>query len=184
MIETARDTNFSLPQHCYEYCSTLGWFWDNFDHPLRLKLLYVAASYLNRAAWHQKHTGDLNPLAIRAPAGADRLTAAQLMDRIQSAILALNGPEAMNWVQAYLDNVTDRTPLVQTLALLASRIGNDPHNQEIAQCMLEDYAKNQSPDRDKLLLAAAQHTAVHRKYGDFLEASRRFGTAMEISSLT
>ena len=184
VIETARDTNFSLPQHCYEYCSTLGWFWDNFDHPLRLKLLYVAASYLNRAAWHQKHTGDLNPLAIRAPAGADRLTAAQLMDRIQSAILALNGPEAMNWVQAYLDNVTDRTPLVQTLALLASRIGNDPHNQEIAQCMLEDYAKNQSPDRDKLLLAAAQHTAVHRKYGDFLEASRRFGTAMGISSLT
>ena len=67
------------------------------------------------------------------------------MDRIQSAILALNGPEAMNWVQAYLDNVTDRTPLVQTLALLASRIGNDPHNQEIAQCMLEDYAQKPKP---------------------------------------
>ncbi len=183
VTETAIETNFSLPQHCYEYCNTLGWFWDNFDHPLRLKLLYMAAAYLNRAAWHQKHTGDLNPIAVRAPAGADRMTAAQILDRVQAAILALNGPESMNWVQAWLDSGADSAPLVQRLAILASRIGNDPHNQEIAQCMLEDFGKNQSPDRGRLLLAAAQHTAMHRKYGDFLEASRRFGQAMDIPAL-
>ena len=183
VIETATDTNFSLPQHCYEYCNTLGWFWDNFDHPLRLKLLYLAAAYLNRAAWHQKLTGDLNPVVVRSPAGADRMTSGQLLDRVEAAILSLNGPESMAWVQAYLDNVTDRAPLVHRIALLASRIGNDPHNQEIAQCMLEDFGKNQSPERDRLLLAAAQHTAVHRKYGDFLEASRRFGQAMDIPAL-
>ncbi len=184
VIETATDTNFSLPQHCYEYCSTLGWFWDNFDHPLRLKLLYLAAAYLNHAAWHQAHTGDLNPAAVRAPAGASAMTAGQILDHVDAAILALNGPEAMNWVQAYLDHAGDRAPLVQRLALLASRIGNDPHNQEIAQCMLQDYGKNRSPDRDRLLLAAAQHTAVHRKYGEFLEASRRFGQAMDLPALS
>jgi hypothetical protein len=32
-------------------------------------------------------------------------------------------------------------------------------------------------------LAAAQHTAVHRKYGDPLEASRRYGEAMGIAGL-
>jgi hypothetical protein len=183
VIETATNTNFSLPQHCYEYCNTLGWFWDNFDHPLRLKLLYVAAAYLNRAAWHQKHTGDLNPIVIRTPAIADHMAAGAILQRIESAILALDGPESMAWVQAYLDHFADRAPLVQHLAILASRIGNDPHNQEIAQCMLEDFARNGSPDRDRLLLAAAQHTATHRKYGDFLEASRRFGQAMDISAL-
>ena len=55
------------------------------------------------------------------------------------------------------------------------RLEYDPHNQELAQCLLEDYAKNRSFDRDRLLLACAQHTAVHRKYGDFLECGRRYG---------
>ncbi len=36
---------------------------------------------------------------------------------------------------------------------------------------------------DRLLLACAQHTAVHRKYGDPLDASRRFGKAMGIAAL-
>src|SRR5487761_2390581 len=50
VLETRIDTNFSMPHHCYEYCNTLGWFYDNFDHGLRLKLLFVAGSFLNRAA--------------------------------------------------------------------------------------------------------------------------------------
>ena len=49
-----------VPQHCFEYCNTLGWFWDKFDHPQRLKLLYLAAAYLNQNAWHQKLTGELS----------------------------------------------------------------------------------------------------------------------------
>ncbi|HVB69315.1 MAG TPA: hypothetical protein VNE67_15820 [Acetobacteraceae bacterium] len=183
VIETQGDVNFSMPHHCYEYCNTLGWYFDNFDHPLRLKLLFVAASFLNRVAWHQQGIGDVHPVAIRVPAGADRLGAAQLLDRVEGAVLGLNGPESLAWTQAYLDNVADRRPLVQRVALAACRIGNDPHNQEIAQCMLEDFGKNRSQEKDRLVLAAAYHTAMHRKYGDPLEASRRFGTAMGIEAL-
>lgn len=183
VLETQIDTNFSMPQHCYEYCNTLGWFYDNFDHPQRLKLLWVAASFLNRNAHHQKHTGDLNPVTIRAPGTASKLSSQQLLERVDSAVGELNGPEGVAWTQAYLDSGADRAPLVQRLALMATRIGNDPHNQEIAQCMLEDYGKSTSPDRDRLILAAAQHTAVHRKYGDRFEASRRFGEAFGIAGL-
>ncbi len=75
VIETENPLNFSLPQHCYEYCSTLGWFYDNFQHKHRLKLLYVAASFLNRAAFHQRHIGDVNTRAVSAPAGAGGLSA-------------------------------------------------------------------------------------------------------------
>ncbi len=164
VIETQIATNFSLPQHCYEYCSTLGWFFDNFAHPRRLKLLYVAASFLNRAAFHQKQTGDLNPVVVQAPAGADRMTQAQVLDRVDDAVTGLHGPDSLAWTQAYLDNFADRAPLIQRMAINATRLGNDPHNQEIAQCMLQDWGRNRSQDRDRLLLAAAQHTAVHRKY--------------------
>lgn len=178
ILATETDTNFSLPQHCSEYCSTLGWFYDYFDHPQRLKLLFVAASYVNQAAWHQARTGDLRAVAIKPPAGADRMTGEQILDRLEAAIIALDGPQSVAWTQAYLDSSANRAPLVRRLALVAASIGNDPHNQEIAQTLLHDYGTSAAPSRDRLLLACAQHTARHRKYGDFMEARRRFDAAM------
>ncbi len=183
ILETQTDTNFSLPQHCAEYCNTMGWFFDTFAHKQRIKLLFTAAAYVNRAAWHQKHTGDLQAVMIRAPAAAASLGAGAILERVEAAILALDGPGSVAWVQAYLDTGADVAPLTCRIALAATRLGNDPHNQEIAQCLLEDYAKNRSAGRDRLLLAAAQHTAVHRKYGDPLEASRRYGEAMGVAGL-
>ena len=183
VLETRAGEYFNMPHHCYEYLNTLGWFWDNFDHPRRLRLLYVAASFLNRTAYCQRGLGEEHPFTARAPAGSDRLTSRQLLDRVDAAVCALNGQESADWTQAYLDNVADRTPLVQCIALTATKLGNDPHNQEIAQCMLMDHGVNQHPDRDRLLLSAAYHTAMHRKYGDPLEPARRFAQAMGISEL-
>jgi len=183
VLETRDANNFSMPMHCYEYCNNLGWFYDTFDHPRRLRLLYVAGAFLNCTAWHQKDIGDLTPAMIRAPGGADRLSASQLLGRIETTVCALNGPESVSWTQAYLEQAADRAPLVQRIALAAARLGNDTHNQEIAQCMLEDFASNRSPDRERLLLAAAYHTAAHRKYGDAMEPSRRFGQALGITEL-
>jgi hypothetical protein len=172
-----------LPQHCYEYLNTLGWFFDNFEHKQQIKLLYLAASYLNRAAWHQKGIGDAEPVVVRAPAGADKLTPQQILDRIDAAVLALNGEDSRNWTQAYIESGADKGPLIQRLALLSSRMGNDPHNQEIGQVFLEDYAKNQGWNRDRLLVACAHHTAVHRKYGNPLDCASRFGAALGIARL-
>ena len=183
VLETRAAEYFNMPHHCYDYLNTLGWFWDNFDHPRRLRLLYVAASFVNRTAYNQRGLGEVHSFAAKAPSGADRLTAAQLLDRIDTAVCSLNGQESVDWTQAYLDNVADRGPLVQRIALAATKLGNDPHNQEIAQCMLMDYGVNRQPDRDRLLLSAAYHTAMHRKYGDPLEPARRFGQAMGIAEL-
>jgi hypothetical protein len=183
VLQTQNDLNFSLPQHCYEYHNTLGWFWDTFDHPQRIKLLYLAASYLNQNAWHQRNTGDMKPLEVKAPVGVERLDDAAMLDRLEAALIALDPAQGRAWVQAWLDGGRDTGPLVQRLALVASRIGNDPHNQEIAQCMLEDFGKNRQPARGRLLLACAQHTALHRKYGDFLDCSRRYGEALGVRAL-
>ena len=183
ILETQGVNNFSLPQHCFEYLNTLTWFFDNFQHKQQVKLLYLVASYLNRAAWHQKGIGDAEPITIAAPSGADKLKPEQVLDRVDAAVLALNGEDSRNWTQAYLESGADKKPLVQRLALLAARMGNDPHNQEIGQVLIEDWTKNQSPDRDRLLLACAHHTAVHRKYGSPLDCAQRFGAALGIARL-
>src|SRR5204863_5579631 len=100
ILETQGVNNFSLPQHCYEYLNTLGWFFDNFEHKQQLKLVYLAASYVNRAAWHQKGIGDAEPITVRAPSGADKLSPQQILDRVDAAVLVLNGEDSRNWTQA------------------------------------------------------------------------------------
>jgi len=183
VLETRDQTAFNMPHHCYEYQNTLAWFYDTFDHPRRLRLLYVAAMFANRVAYHQQGIGEVHPVALQVPSAAGSLSAAQLLDRVDASICALNGDEAISWTRAYCDNVSDRDNLVQRIALAACKLGNDPHNQEIAQCMLMDFETNRQPDRDRLLLAAAYHTAMHRKYGDPQEPSRRFGHAMRLPEL-
>ena len=183
VLETDGPNNFSMPQHTYEYCNTLGWFYDNFAHPQRLKLLYVAGSMVNQAAWNQRGSGWLKPNRIAAPRAVERLSGGQIIERLEASLAALDPPEAAAWTKAYLDTGEDRLRLVERLALMAARIGNDPHNQEIPQCMLEDYGKNQCRDRERLLLACAHISAGHRKYGDPFEASRRFGEAMGLAEL-
>jgi hypothetical protein len=180
VLETTDPNNFNMPHHCYEYHNTLAWFYDNFDHPRRLRLLYVAASFANRVADNQRGLNDVNPVKVQAAPGANGLSERQLLDRVDDSICALNGMEALAWTQAYCERYSDRGPLVSRIALAACKLGNDPHNQEIAQCMLMDYGVNRQPGRDRLLLTAAYHTAMHRKYGDTQEAARRFGAAMGV----
>jgi hypothetical protein len=182
VLETEGANSFSMPQHTYEYCNTLGWFYDNFAHPQRLKLLYVAGSMVNQAAWNQKHMGWTRTAPVPAASHA-RLSAPQLIDRLEQALAACDPVEAVAWTRAYLESGAERAPLVQCLALMASRFGNDPHNQEIPQCLLQDYGKNQCADRERLLLACAHISAGHRKYGDTFEAARRFGEAMGLAEL-
>jgi hypothetical protein len=183
VLETEGANSFSMPQHTYEYCNTLGWFYDNFAHPQRLKLLYVAGSMVNQAAWNQKHMGWTKTAAVAAPGAAERMTGAQIISRLEEAMAAFDPAQSVAWTKAYLDSGADRAVLVERLALMASRFGNDPHNQEIPQCLLQDYANNRCADRDRLLLACAHISAGHRKYGDTFEAARRFGEAMGVAEL-
>jgi hypothetical protein len=180
LLETGSPNNFSMSQHGYEYCNTVGWFFDTFEHPHRLKLLFVAAAFINRASEHQANTPDNGRRTIAPPASAAALSPRQLLERLQTALLALRPAEAVDLTAAYLAGGYDRAPLVEALATAACIVGNDPHNQELGLCLLEDYQRTTATDRDRLLLASAQHTAGHREYGDHLEAYRRFTEAMGV----
>jgi hypothetical protein len=168
ILHTHDPKGFSMPQHAYEYCNTVRWFLDTFDHPHQIKLLYIAAAFVNRAAHHQTHTpGFSDPRAYGA-------TIPTSLAGIEQAILDLRADEAVALTAGYLAQNSDRQPLVELMANAATKMGNDPHNQELGLCLVEDYLHSTAAGRDKLLLAAAKHTAGHRKYGDPLEAYQRF----------
>ncbi|HSE92790.1 MAG TPA: hypothetical protein VLF19_05755 [Methylomirabilota bacterium] len=180
ILDTGAPNNFSMAQHGYEYCNTLGWFYDTFAHPHRLKLLFVAASFINRAADHVASTPDNGRRSITPPPGAAALAPGRLLARLEESLLALRADEAVDLTAAYLEAGFDRAPLLEALATAACKLGNDPHNQELGLCLLEDYRRTTATDRERLLLACARHTAGHRKYGDPLEAYRRFAEAFDL----
>ena len=184
LLETGSPQNFAMPQHCYEYVNTLRRFYDNFAHPHRLKLLYVAGSFINQCAhWVQETPGN-GEADTRVPAGARSLSQEAILTRLDEALITLKPAESVAWTRAYLEGDEghyDRQTLVQLLALDAVKHGNDPHNQEIGLCLLEDYFHSTATDRERLLLACAQHTAGHVKYGDSLKPYRRFMEACSVS---
>jgi hypothetical protein len=180
ILTAASPANFSMPHHGYEYTNTLRWFYDTFEHPHRLKLLYVAGSFINQAASWVRNTPGNGEGDTRPPQGASSLSQGALLARLDDAQMALKPDESRAWVRAYLDAGYDRTPLVQTLALAAVKEGNDPHNQEIGLCLLENYGHSTAHDRETLLLACAHHTAGHQKFGDPLEAYKRFAEALSV----
>jgi hypothetical protein len=182
ILQTADPTGYSMPQHSFEYCNTLRWFYDSFEHPHQVKLLFVAASFVNQAAHHQAIDARNAPLEARIPRGAESLSQQQLLERIDASMLALQAEESVALTRAYLQNGFDRETLVRSLATTTSKYGNDPHNQEIGLCLLEDYGKSTAWDRDRLLLACAKHGAGHRKYGDPLESFRRFAEAIGVET--
>ena len=178
VLSVGSPANFSMPHHGFEYTNTLKWFYDTFAHPHRLKLLYVAGSFINQAAHWTRNTPGNGEADTRPPASARALSPGALLERLDAAQVALKPDESVAWTRAYLDAGYDRAPLVSTLALCAVKEGNDPHNQEIGLGLVEDWASSTAHDRDTLLLACAHHTAGHQKFGDPLEAYRRFTEAL------
>lgn len=177
VLQTHDSNLFSMPQHCAEYLNTLRWFYDSFDHPHQIKLLYVAAAFVNQAAHHQASIPGNGPKRLRPPRGASSMSQPQLLEQIEKAMLSLNPDESVTLTDAYLKASYNRDALIEVLLNAGAKLGNDPHNQEISLALVENYLFNGAAGRERLLLAAAKHNAGHRKYGDPFESYRRFAEA-------
>ncbi len=188
LLETRAPHAVGMPQHAVEYCNMVCWFFDQFDHPHRTKLLFVAANFVNQAARYIRardpffmNDGVTNgPRQVSPPAVAESMTGEQILRQLDHALLTLDLDGSVDWTQAYLGTGFDRAPLIETLAVGAAKQGNDPHNQELGLVTLQDYQRSASPFRDTLLLASAHHTAGHIKYGDQFELLRHFGEAFGV----
>ena len=132
ILQVQHNSDFSMPHHGYEYTNTLRWFYDEFDHPHRIKLLYVAGSFINQCALWVKHTPGNGDAETGVPSASGRLSAEELLQRVDDAIIGQNGSEGAAWVRAYLAGGYDRKPLVRTLALAAVKEGNDPTTRKSA----------------------------------------------------
>ena len=151
-------------------CNTLGWFCDNFEHPHHVKLLYLVAVLPQPGRLAPEGIGDLEPRAHRDAddRGLDRREQISTGSRPRCwrstgprrsagrRPISTAAPTRSRWCSAW------RWPARGWATIRTTRR---------SACMLEDFGKNRSADRDRLLLAAAHHTAVHRKYGNPLDCA-------------
>jgi hypothetical protein len=182
LIQCGSAAAYNMPMHAYEYVNTVRWFYDRFDHPHMTKLLFVAGSFVNEVYQGQMAFPGNGPRPIKTPRGASAWSQGQILEKLDDAVVGLRPDDALALTQAYLKSGYDTQPLVSTIALGASKLGNDPHNQEISLVQLEDFGRNSHAARGRLLMGAAAFAAGHRKYGEPLEAYRRFAESMGISS--
>ena len=140
MLECGAPENFSMPQHTAEYCNTLRWYFDAFDHPHQVKLLFVAGGMVNTAAHNQAADPNNGPRQVRPLRGVEAGTR-HAAGRLHTALMARDTDESLALVAAYVRNGYAKPRLIQLLALASAKFGNDPHNQEICLCLLEDYVQ-------------------------------------------
>jgi hypothetical protein len=180
MLECGAPENYSMPQHSAEYCNTLRWYFDAFDHPHQVKLLYVAAAMVNTASHNQAADPKNGVRTVRSVRGAEGWDQRRMLERLHRALLERNHDESLALVHTYMVNGFDDAPLVQLLATASAEFGNDPHNQEICLCLLEDYGKSTAVGRERLLLGSVTNLTGYRKYGDPLEAYQRYAAAFDL----
>ena len=148
VLETQDPATFNMPHHCYEYQNTLAWFYDN--STIRAGCGCCMSPRCSPTGWLTTSKAWVRsiPLCCKSRQGPVRSAPPSFWTASIPRSGALNGAEAIVWTQAYCDNLAERDSLVQRIALSACKMGNDPHNQEIAQCMLMDFGTNRQPDRD------------------------------------
>ena len=180
MVQCGAPENYSMPQHTAEYCNTLRWYFDEFDHPHQVKLLYVAAALVNTAAHNQAADPKNGPLQIRHVRGIDGWAERQLLDGLDRALLERNTDDSLALVATYVRSSYDQAALLQLLAAASAKFGNDPHNQEICLCLIEDYVLSTAVERERLLFGCVKNLTGYRKYGDPLEAYQRYAAAFAL----
>jgi hypothetical protein len=183
MVECGAPENYSMPQHSAEYCNTLRWYFDAFDHPHQVKLLLVAGAMVNTAAHNQAADAKNGPRRIASPRAVAGWDSRRILERLHQSLLARNSDESLALVHAYTSSGFEQAPLVQLLATAAAEFGNDPHNQEICLSLVEDYVTSTAVDRERLLLGSVVNLTGYRKYGEPLELYARYAEAFELPSV-
>ena len=179
ILMVQRPADFSMPHHSYEYSNTLGWFYDTFDHPHRLKLLYVAGSFVNQAAHWVRNTPGNGAEDTRPPQGAGALSQGALLERLDAAQMALRtGREPRVGAGVPRRRARPRARSSRRWRWLPSRKATTRTTRRSGSACWRTTATARRSERDTLLLACAHHTAGHQKFGDPLEAYRRFTEAL------
>ena len=170
ILRTTVPRNFTNGQHPFDYCNTANYWLRTGDSPYKPRILYLMANFVNDAAV----TFELQSPIAEPQYDLARRPPQALLGELDEAILAFDIPRTTAIAEAYLRSGADIAPYFASVALSACKFQDDPHNQKIAHSSFEEYARNSTHLRDRLLLASARLLAGWTKMPGERECHARF----------
>jgi len=173
ILRTTVGRQFTNGQHPFDYCNVANNWLRNSKSPYKARVLYLMANFVNDSAHENKAVKSVIEEECAGYDRAGRAPEALLAD-LDGAIMALDAPRATAVANAYLKSRGDRRAYMETVALCASRFQDDPHNQKITVSTFEEYGRNSTHLKHRLLLATARLLAGWTKMPGERDCYARF----------
>ena len=173
ILRTTVGRNFTNGQHPFDYCNVANYWLRTAKSPYKARILYLMANFVNDVARADKLVTSLIERECAGFDGAGR-TPQQLLEDLDSAILAFDAPKTTAIANAYLASGADLAAYQAAVAVTACKFQDDPHNQKITHSSFEEHAHNGTHLKDRLLLASARLLAGWPKMPGERECYARF----------
>lgn len=162
--------------HAYDYSNVVNFWLRNYDHPHQAKAVYFQAHFIRDciSITKQFKKDPASPDYIGDPSEhkswAESLSTGRLLTELSAAIERLDAPHAIACTESYLARTRLRKPLLQTLALAASKFQNDPHIQRNGATSIEEW---------ELTSAKGQRDNILRAWTKYISAGVKRTTALD-----
>lgn len=173
ILRTTVPRQFTNGQHPFDYCNVANNWMRRGDNPYQPRILFLMASFINDVAYENKLYNSVIEQEC-AEFDASGRSPGTLFGELDDAIMALDYPRATAVANAYLQSGADRRAYQEAVALCACRFQDDPHNQKITVSTFEEYGRNSTHLRDRLLLATPRLLAGWLKMPGERECYARF----------
>ncbi len=154
---------FTDGQHPFDYCNTANYWMRTSNSPFQPRILYMMANFVNDSARCQQMVQEsVIERRIRRLMHFANRDPDSLLAELDAAILAFDIARSTAVAHAYLvqKSGADRSAkYMATVALVASKFQDDPHNQKITHSAFQEYEHNSTHLRDRLLLVAVRQLA-------------------------
>jgi hypothetical protein len=150
--------SFTDGQHPFDYCNTANFWIRTCGSPYQPRILYMMANFVNDSARSNKWNKSVIESELAGYDFANR-DPASLLKELDEAILAFDIARSTAVANAYLVSGADRSKYMATVALVASKFQDDPHNQKITHSAFQEHENNSTHLKDRLLLVAVRQLA-------------------------
>ncbi len=149
---------FTDGQHPFDYCNTANFWLRTSNSPYQPRILYMMANFVNDSARSNKWSKSVIESELAGFDFVNRDPDSLLLE-LDEAILAFDIARSTAVAHAYLQSGADRAKYMATVALVASKFQDDPHNQKITHSAFQEYEHNSTHLKDRLLLVAVRQLA-------------------------
>ncbi len=159
VYETAHPKAYGVPGHAMDYCNNVNYFLRNFDHPMKAKLVFLAAIVNNDTFRYNELFGYEGASPVEAWEWAVSMAPEKMVQEISDACDVQDHQKACTLAYAYLQAGHDPELLLNTLAFAGLRWQNDPHIFKYTRSSIEEYRANTTGRRHEIILALARYVS-------------------------